>query len=85
MTPVEEAIAEELLPYKESFTTVVLQQDHEAAAKSLFSCLLQQLILLQKNSFDTIAQEFKMKSIAKEPVIFVFFSANFSFTTLTKK
>ena len=32
----EEAVTEELLPYKELFTTVVLQQDHEAAATSCF-------------------------------------------------
>ena len=32
MNAVEEAVAEELLHFKELFTTVVLQEDHEAAA-----------------------------------------------------
>jgi len=32
----EEAVAEELLPYKELFTSVVPGQDHKAAAKSCF-------------------------------------------------
>ena len=32
----KEAVAEELLPYKELFTTVVLQQDHEAVATPCF-------------------------------------------------
>ena len=56
MNAVEEAVIEVLLPYKELFTAVVLQQDHEAAATScfrvycscyiLFSCLLQLLHLV---------------------------------------
>ena len=31
-----EAVAEELLPYKELFTSVVLGQDHKATATSCF-------------------------------------------------
>jgi len=38
-----EAVAGELSPYKELFTTVVLQQDHGAATTSCFhdSCICQ--------------------------------------------
>jgi len=32
----EEAVAEELLPYKELFTSVVPRQDHKTAATSCF-------------------------------------------------
>ena len=36
MNAVEEDVAEELLPYKELFTTVLLQKDYEPAATSCF-------------------------------------------------
>ena len=36
---VEEAVAEELLPYKELFTTVVLQQDYEQLLYFVFVSL----------------------------------------------
>ena len=36
MNVAEEAVAEELLPYKELFTSVVPGQDHKTAATSCF-------------------------------------------------
>jgi len=42
----EEAVAEELLPYKELFTSVVPGQDHKTAAKSSFRVYSSWSILL---------------------------------------
>jgi len=36
MNVAEEAVAEELLPYKEMFTLVLPEQDHKAAATTCF-------------------------------------------------
>jgi len=42
----EEAVAEELLPYKELFTSVVPVQDHKTAATSCFHVYSSWSILL---------------------------------------
>jgi len=42
----EEAVAEELLPYEELFTSVVPGQDHKTAATSCFRVASSWLILL---------------------------------------
>ena len=67
----EEAVAEELSPYKELFTTVVLQKDHGAAATSCFRvyCSSQSCygrILLMNSNAKAIKSIAKpTKSIAK--------------------
>ena len=50
VTVAVEAVAEELSPYKELFTTVIFQQVHGAAATSCFRVSLQLPILSQMNS-----------------------------------
>ena len=46
MNVAEEAVAEELLPYKEWFTPVVPEQDHKTAATSCFRVASNWSILL---------------------------------------
>ena len=46
MNVAEEAVAEELLPYKEWFTSVVAEQDHKTAATSCFRVYSSWSILL---------------------------------------
>ena len=46
MNVAEEAVAEELLPYKEVFTSVVPGQDHKTAATSCFHVYSSWLIWL---------------------------------------